>query len=152
MSNDEGIGIIVTILSSVGSLTVTTFLLKRVIDGYDGFVKETRSEITRIKEFVTKVETQALKTSFQAENISEEVKRVATIAKDQNENVRSSLARFESQIGKIESMFKETGVLNRKFVDAIKSLFTRTAAVEEEIKTVRLRLDDNHIFVKTKKD
>ena len=144
--------IITALVTSSVVLSVLVYFMKRVFDEYDAFKREIKSELRDLREKSEDIKEKVLENSHISRQINEKTGLIEKVIKTEAEKSDMLQHKILSQVSKFESSLKENEKVSKKLVDAIKSIFIRTKENEAAIKTVKTVLDDNHMFIKTKKD
>lgn len=139
----------ITLIGSAIGITISAFLMKRILSEYDDFKKEVRNDFRRLE---TKVTNQSLSSAQTHISTNEKIAGLETSFAKFGARTELELAKTNSFIVQNDKAMQEIAKTHKKLVEILKAIYSRILMGEKEIKTIKERLDDNHIFVKTKKD
>jgi prefoldin subunit 5 len=139
----------ISAIVSAGGAGLCIYFIKDLFDGYKTFKKEVRDDIkelrTDMKKAVSDLGSRADLLNHKAEQISR------TQVENQAEH-RVTMHTAEVQAARVEKSLENIEKSSEKFVGVLKALFIRQKASEEEIRTLKIKVDEHHTFIKTKKE
>jgi hypothetical protein len=139
----------ISAIVSAGGAGLCLYFLKDLLDSYKSFKKEVRDDIKELKIEMRKSVSDLASRADLLNNKAEQISR--NQVENQAEH-RVTMHTAEMQAARVEKSLENIEKSSEKFVGVLKALFIRQKASEEEIRTLKLKVDEHHTFIKTRKD